>query len=503
MSGTWQQHFEGLASSTHAARARWALLTERPYLVSAAVVALTTLVAWLLYQGDMSPSIIPLYLVGVLLCASTAGRRSAVLGALLSFLAFKFFFVPPIFTFSIDDSGDVLRLLTFIITALIGGGMAVRAREQALAAQHLANETAALYDLSQAISAQFAFDRIAPTIVATTMRLVACPACWLLVRNPDGSLREVAQAGVWEARGCLIETPLRSGGELLGVLRIALAPEQAALPAGRRLLDTLANQAALALERSRLAEAAAHAEALAESDRLKSTLLSAVSHDFRTPLASIIAAADELAAEDVTWSPTARREFSALIRAEAERLNRLLINLLDLTRLEAGVLHPQRGWYNIAEIVSVVLERLAPELQERTVELRVPDDLPLVPVDYVQLEQVLWNVLQNALKYSPPGSPLMIRAAAQANALALHIADRGPGIPHAERERVFEKFYRLQPADGARVPGSGVGLAICKGLIAAHGGQISVAGREGGGTVIQIALPLWMPGPAGERENVL
>ncbi len=477
-----------MASGGSSSRRR---LASYPYLVSIAVVTLVTLVAALLQGADIRASIIPVYLVGVFVCSATTGRGPAVLCAVLSFLVFKFFFVPPIFSFTIDDPGDFVRLLTFLIPAIIGGGMAVRVREQALAAQQRASEMAALYDLSQAISIELTFDRIAALIVETTMRLLSCPTCWLLVREPDGALRVVASRGQGTVNGHLVEAPLRTTGDTLGVLRVALLDEQVPLPPeSRRLLDTLASQAALALERSHLAQAAARAEALAESDRLKSTLLSAVSHDFRTPLASITAAADELIAEDVHWAPEARRDFGRVIQVEAERLNRLLTNLLDLSRLEAGAVRQQRGWYNIAEIAGVVLERLAAELQDRPVTVEVPDDLPLVPVDYVQIEQVLWNVLQNAIKYSSPGAPIHMTARAHGGALELCVADRGRGIPPAERERVFEKFYRVQTVDSPRVPGAGIGLSICKGLIEAHDGQISIEGREGEGTVVHIRLPV-------------
>ena len=467
------------------------LPSAHPYLMSIGTVTGVTLLAWLLQYVGLGASIIPLYLIGVLICATSAGRGPAILSAVLSFLLFKFLFVPPIFTLTIDDTADVLQLGIFLVTALIGGGMAVRVREQALKARQYAGETTALYELSQATSTQLDFERIAPLIVTTTGQLLDCPACVLLVYERDGALQELARVGQANAETPGVEMPLRTSTETLGVLRVSLPDERRALePDQQRLLETLAGQAALALERSRLAQAAAQAEVLAESDRLKSTLLAAVSHDFRTPLASITAAADELVAEDVQWSPAARLEFSAVIRAEAERLNRLVINLLDLTRLEAGVLRPQRGWYNIAEIVDGVLRWLAAGLADRPLEVHVPDDLPLLPVDYVQIEQVLWNVLQNALKYSPAGSPLMISAWLDTDALILHIADQGRGIPPTERPLVFEKFYRFEDPDQPRVTGSGVGLTICKGLVEGHGGRITLLEREGGGTVVEIRLPL-------------
>ncbi|MDQ5854674.1 MAG: DUF4118 domain-containing protein [Chloroflexota bacterium] len=216
------------------------LVAEQPYLWSVAIVALVTIAAWLLQQGGMSANFTALYLVGVLLCASSAGRWPALVCAVLSFLAFKFFFVPPIFTLTVDDTRDVLHLLVFLVTALIGGRMAVRVREQAMAAQQLANETTALYDLSQAISTQLEFDRIAPLIIDTTLRILPCQACCLYLLAADGSLSEVAQGGQWHASASLAEASLYSGSQTIGVLRVALAPGQAPLDAGRqRLLNTL------------------------------------------------------------------------------------------------------------------------------------------------------------------------------------------------------------------------------------------------------------------------
>jgi len=469
------------------------LLVAHGYIWSVAIVVIVTAMIWVLQHAlTLSlASISPIYLVAVLLCATTAGRWPAMLCAGLSFVAFKYFFVEPIYSFSVDDAEDVSRLLIFLATAFLAGGMAIRVREQATAEQQRADEAAALYDLSQAISTELDFGAIAPLIVATTMRLLEVSGCRLLLAGRDGSFSTAAERGHWPTNVEVIEAPLRSGGQTLGMLQITSVAQQSLLGDDRqRLLETLANQAALALERSRLANAAAQAEALAASDRLKSTLLSMVSHDFRTPLGSIIAAADELIAEDIAWSPVASRDFARVIQAQAQRLNHLVTNLLDLTRIEAGVLHPQRGWYNVAEIIYTVVERLTTDLADRPVELVIADDLPLVPVDYLQLEQVLWNIIQNALNYSPSDSPITIVVAVQDNALLIHVGDRGPGIAPEQRTQVFEKFYRLPQAHGEHIPGTGIGLAICKGLIEAHCGRIAILGREGGGTLVEIALPM-------------
>ncbi|HEU5103935.1 MAG TPA: ATP-binding protein [Roseiflexaceae bacterium] len=471
----------------------WAqdIARRHSYLWSISVVAIVTALLWFAQYYVHVENVALFYLVAVLLCAVTAGRAPALLGAVLSFLAFKFFFVEPRFTFTIDNISDPWQLVSFIAAALIAGAITLYAREQAATARKQAREMAILYQVSQSISTELDFDRIAPVIVETTEQLIGCPACRLLLSQDDGGFEVVAARGNWPPYYENVDARLRAGEQIIGLLRVAVVPELPMLaPNQQRLLETLANQAALALERSRLAQAAARAEALAESDRLKSSLLSAVSHDLRTPLAAITAAADELMADDVQWTRPAILDFAQIIKSEATQLYHLVLNMLDLTRIEAGVLRPQRGWYNVAEIIYRVLQRLAPSLEGRPIDLHVPDDLPLIPVDYIQLEQILWNVLQNALTYAPPASALSIVARQQSGSVILTIGDCGPGIPAEERTRVFEKFYRLSRTHQAGQPGAGLGLAICKGLVEAHGGEIAIGDREGGGALVTIRLPL-------------
>lgn len=463
----------------------------RPYIWSIALVGAATSALTLVHRQINIESGALLCVLVVLLCAAVLGLGPAVLGAALTFIAFNFFFVPPIFTFAIDGANDVGQFVMFVAAALIGGGLTVRAREQAAAAREKAHETTVLYTLSQAISAELDFRAIAPVILDTAMQLLDCRTCQLLLVGPDEVLTSFMRAGDWPIDAHTVETSLRSGDTSLGVLRIGLAPEQKALAEGKyQLLENLATQAALALERSRLAQVAAQAAQLAESDRLKSSLLSAVSHDLRTPLATIMAAADDLAADDISWSATATRDMAQLVRGEAERLNHLVTNMLDLTRIEAGVLRPRRGWYNIAEIVYRVVQRLATTLEHHQLELAVPDDLPLVPVDYIQIEQVIWNVLENAAKYAPANSPITVTAWHQEGAVLLRVSDQGPGIPVDQRTRVFDKFYRLSRPDNAQIAGAGIGLAICKGLVEAHGGRITIEGGPDGGTLVEIRLLL-------------
>ena len=468
-----------------------AIAGAHPYLWCLGILALSTGLLWFVQPYIHADNISLCYLIVVLVCAVMAGRVPAVLSAFASFLVFKFFFVEPLFALTIANITDPLQLLSFLIAALIASTITLRARDQAAVARAQAREMSILYDVSQSISAELSFERIAPVIVEITRQLLGCPACRLSLARADGVLEVCAASGAWPASGATADAVVRAGEQTFGMLRVALGSQRTVLNnTQQQLLETLATQAALALERSRLAHSAARAEALAASDRLKSTLISAVSHDLRTPLAAISAAADELMADDVQWAGPAVLDFAQIIKDEATQLYHVVSNLLDLTRIEAGVLQPQRGWYNVAEIIYHVLQRLAPRLELRPMDVRLPDDLPLIPVDYIQLEQVLWNVLQNALIYTPAATPILIAAEVQPGTLELQVGDRGPGIPAGEHARVFEKFYRLPHAHPASLQGAGVGLAICKGLIEAHGGTIALRDRVGGGTLVRIRLPL-------------
>jgi two-component system sensor histidine kinase KdpD len=452
---------------------------------------MVTVIAHLLRPIIELATISLMYLLGVLVCASAAGRRAAVGCAFLSFITYNFFLVPPLYTFHVAHSQDMLRLLLFLLTALIGGGLAARLRDRAAQAHQQATELEALYTLSQGISAHVDFSTIAPLITATACSIVPAAMASLAILTDDGSERCVATTTVdlllpsmdsWAIPLIIDQVPR-------GVLRVTISPtSRGGVPANRRLLELLGHQAALALQRSHLATAAVQAEALAESDRLKSMMITTISHDFRTPLAAINAAAEELQSTDVAWSPEAQQQFIQVIATESTRLTTLVTNLLDLTRLEAGALRLHQGWYDPTEILTRVLDRLDPDLRTRPLELALPSDLPLIPVDYIYLEQIVWNVLQNALKYSPPATSILIAAFVSAPWLEINVGDRGPGIPLAERSRVVEKFYRS--AQTAALPGVGIGLAICDGLIAAHGGQLHFADRPGGGLLVRVLLPL-------------
>jgi two-component system sensor histidine kinase KdpD len=267
-------------------------------------------------------------------------------------------------------------------------------------------------------------------------------------------------------------------------------------PEQRQLLDTLSRQTAMALERAFLSETAEKSRARAEKEELRSALLSSVSHDLRTPLAAITGAASTLLAEPSGFREQ-QTDLLETIFEEADRLNRLVSNLLDMTRLESGSMVVHKEWTPLEEVIGAALNRLDKQLVEHPVSTALPYDLPLVPLDGVLMEQVFFNLLENAAKYTPPGSPIEIAARHDGDAILVEVADRGPGFAPGSEQRVFDKFYR---ASGSGAAGTGLGLTICRGIVLAHGGTITALAREGGGAVFRMRLPLDGGAPSLESE---
>jgi two-component system sensor histidine kinase KdpD len=293
--------------------------------------------------------------------------------------------------------------------------------------------------------------------------------------------------------------PLMASGGTVGVLGVR--PEDShSLEAPEHLhqLETFANQIALALERARLADEAQHAQVQAEADRLRSSLLSSVSHDLRTPLASITGAASSLLEAGTALDASTHRELLETIQEESERLGRLVNNLLQMTRLESGALQLRKDWHPLEEIVGAALGRLKRALGDRPVTTRMPEDLSLVPIDDVLIEQVFINLVDNAIKYTPAGSAIEIAAWTGESAVTVEVADHGPGLTPGEEQRVFEKFYRGDPA---ATRGAGLGLAICRGFVQAHGGRIWAENRRGGGAAFRFTLPLTGTPPVLEPSD--
>ncbi|HEX7737761.1 MAG TPA: ATP-binding protein [Ktedonobacteraceae bacterium] len=307
------------------------------------------------------------------------------------------------------------------------------------------------------------------------------------------------------SRSYLSLIPLKTGQKIGGVLCLLIEEDPRRFSTEKRLGSeadrsdprstffwAFVDQAASMIEHARLRREGLQVEVLQRTDSLRAALISSVSHDLRTPLTSIKAAASSLLQDDVQWSDEERHSFTQAIEHEADRLNRLVENLLDMSRIEGGALKPEKEWYPIGELLHDVLSRMQLLLHGRQVTMDMPEDLPPVELDYLMIDQVVTNLIENALRYTPAGSPLEISTAVTATELIVSVADRGPGIPASELERIFDKFYRVM--DRARqtgaTGGTGVGLSVCRGLVEAHGGRIWAANRRGGGAIFRFTLPL-------------
>lgn len=475
-----------------------------------AILAASTGLCWwtrpLLTLADQAM----LYLLGVLIASVRLGRGPSFFAAAGSVAALDFFFVPPFFTF---DVAHVRYLVTFGVMLAVGATVSHlmhRIREQAETARLREARTATLYAVSQQFAVQTQVDEIAATAIHHVENLTGAAAA-VFVADAGGELRRQGSTETMQppSEGERAEVrrvfergePSDDGGDriflplvgtrgALGVFELTRRGSSGAvIPAAQgQLVRTLVAQTALALERAMLAEQAARADITAEMERTRSALLSAVSHDLRTPLAAITGTAEALLDEHTDLSTAARSELLETIRDEAARLSRLVSNLLDLTRLESGALQVRKETCPLEEIVASSLSRLGTLLEKRDVRVDLPDEMLLVAVDPLLLEQVLVNLLENAVRYSPAESPIELAAGVHGGEVLVSVADRGPGIPIGEEKLVFEKFYRTD--DGRRAGGTGLGLAICRAILAAHGGRIEAENRAEGGARFLLTLPL-------------
>ena len=441
-----------------------------------------------------------LYLLVVLVSATTFGLGPGILASIVAFLAFNYFFVAPLHTLLIETSQDLIGLLTFLLVAMVTSSLAGTARAQADTAARSAGELETLYGLSQGISAEVDLDRILPLVARMTLQLIDVPMCAVLLYSAEGRLEERAVSGAPPPHPTHhVDAFLRSGPRVLGLLRVLQRSVTEPLSVSEReRLDTIAAQVLLVLERARLVAEVGRAQSEAAAERVKGVLLSSVSHDLRTPLAVIKGAVTNLLDPAVDWQADARGELLGAIDQETDRLNRLLGNLLDMSRIESGAWHPQRGWHDLAELIATVLGRMRPLMAGHPLSADIPAALPPLLFSYAQIEQVLTNILENAAKYTPAGTPVTLAVRAEPDLVRVAIADRGPGIPVGMEARIFEKFVRTAGPE-RHADGTGLGLAICKGIIEAHGGRIWAASLPGGGACFTFTLPLApLEMPAGD-----
>jgi two-component system sensor histidine kinase KdpD len=462
------------------------------------------------------PNISLVFLTAVLFSAVTSGLGPSLFASLLSVLAYNYFFLPPLYTFTIADPANVLALVAFMIVAVIASNLASRTRDQAITAAKRANTTAELYAFSRKLAGTATLDDV---LWATAYQIAAMLKVRVVMLLPDDDGRLDVRAGyppeddldeadfaaarwTWDRNhpagrgsdtlpgGKRLFLPLRTGRGAVGVIGIDKdAPGALLTPDERRLLDALADQAAIGIERTKLAEDIDEARLLAETERLRSALLTSISHDLRTPLASIIGAITSLRSYGAHYGAETRDELMSTVQDEAERLNRFVGNLLDMTRLESGALEPKRDYVDLSEIVGTALDRTAKIMNAHRIEIALAPDLPMVKLDAVLMEQVLVNLLDNAAKYAPSGSTITLEARESQDHLVIEIIDEGPGIPEDALARVFDKFYRVRQGDRQRA-GTGLGLAICRGFVEALGGLITAENRtDRSGAILRITFP--------------
>ena len=449
-----------------------------------------------------------LNLLTVMLAASTNRLRLALFAATTATLAWTYVFLPPPHSLAITLP-EVFPLAVFFVAAAGTACLTAATKRHALEAEQREQVTSALYGLSLALLSHVTLEESLRSFEGRVSELCRGVSCGFWWRDADGqvlsTLKSVDSADLGppeEVRSVLLSgerldrrrpddtgalyLPLLVGQEVLGVMEARSG--EGASTSDATLLGTVANHAALAVHRNRLEKAAGAALGQLEAERLKTSLLASVSHDLRTPLASIKAAATGISLDDIGPEETARTLVTSIV-SNADRLDRLVRNLLNMSRLEAGAWQPSKELYPLSEILATVLGRLD-ELEASRVRVEMPLDLPLIPLDGQQIEQVLWNLLENALKYSPSSSPLELTAHVSSDALSVTLMDRGEGIPVGEEIRIFQKFYRAHRGGERGVPGVGMGLAICREIIEAHDGRIVASNRAGGGAVFTFTLPL-------------
>jgi two-component system sensor histidine kinase KdpD len=508
---------EGVAKPAVQTAARQEPINLRPYLMALLFVAIGLAAAQLirpLFGGIENVDLV--FLTAVVAVAARYGLWPSLLASVTASLLYNFFFLPPVYTFTITDPTNVAAFFFFMVIALLVSNVAARVRSQADTAIGRVRTTESLYAFSRKLAGTATLDDVLWATAYQTALMLKVRVVLLLPEGgvlavksgypPEDELDQADLAAAnwaWSndrpaGRGSdtlpgakRLFLPMRTGRGAIGVIGIdddrtgpLLTPDQ------RRLLDALVDQGALAIERVLLVEDMDRVKRTVESDRLRGALLTSISHDLKTPLASVLGAASTLRDLGAGLSEAQKSDLIATMIDESERLNRFIANLLDMTKLESGAIVPNAALHDLAEIVGSALRRASKILVHHKVSLELGSDLPMLELDAVLFEQVLFNLLDNAAKYAPGGTTISIRGARDRESVTLQVLDEGNGIPAGELESVFDKFYRVEKGDHVR-PGTGLGLAISRGFVEAMHGTISATNRvDRSGAIITIRLPI-------------
>jgi len=486
----------------------------REYARAAAIIGLCTLASVALRTLLSPVNLLMFYLLGVVAVAMRSSRRAALFASFLSVAAFDFFCVPPYMNFAVSDTEYLFTFAVMLTVGVTISTLTVRIRMQVAHAIERGARTQALYRLTKELTRETRAFEAARKAATITQEVFGSKVVLFLPDEPgkisfrrrttddlpvpsseEGIAQWVFDHGQKAGKGMdtlpgasALYLPLKGSTSTVGVMAVLPNPgEPVASPEQQHLLEIFANQTALAIERAETTAAAREAQLQIETEQMRSGLLSAVSHDLRTPLATITGAASSLRSQADHMNRETQRELLESIEQEAERLSRLVNNLLEMTRLESGAVEVKRDWHPLEEIIGAALTRLERTLGSRPIATHIPEDLPLISVDDVLIEQLFINLFENAAKYTPPGSPIAVDAHADDRGVSVEVADRGPGFDPGDEKRIWQKFYR---GSASTIRGAGLGLAICHAIVAAHGGTISAENRPDGGALIRIWLPL-------------
>lgn len=520
--GTEEKNSEiGIKAGIRTALPRAQPVSLLQYVGGLSMVAGITAVSWMLKNQLEIVNISLVYLLPVLLTAFWWGRLPSYVAALASVLVYDFLFVPPIFTFSVYDIQYLWSFVIFLLVSFLIGGRTELLRSEARGARQREKSIRALYDFSREIAAVVDLDRIAQELASHMAENLGRSTRVLLADNRDvltvrgyhnmdsnhGSAEEQSLSegeyavAVWAYQhsqvagrstdtlpgGNFLYIPLATGDKVVGVFGVKL-DRQTVTPEERQLMNAWVGFAAIAVERVKLTEQASQAALLVEADKLRTALLNSISHELRTPLSTIVGAASMLLDTGVTYSDETRHELLESIQEGSSRMERVVINLLDTARMENGMLHIKNDWCDIEDMVGAALRRIGEAIQKYVIKTELSSPMVLIRGDFVLLEQVLVNLIDNAMKYSLVGSTIIITASQKEDTITIRVLDNGAGIPKEDLQYIFEKFYRVkQPR---KIAGTGLGLSISKSIIEAHKGKIWAENRLSGGAAISFTLPV-------------
>jgi two-component system sensor histidine kinase KdpD len=445
-------------------------------------VLLVFLLTWVLvvFQSSLStPVIALLFLLPVVIAAGYFSITGGIAASITSFLAFNYYFIPPLHTFAVHQTRDLLALIVFLVVAVIISQSLSQAKIGLITAVNRERETTILYEFNVSLAGSIREKEIVEIIGKKIIEHFPVEKITITFKPVQKPLERFIYSEVKREikREAEVILPISGGLNSRGEIKV-WEKEELDQPQ-LRLLRAFASQATLVLEKAYLASMENRAKLLEESDRLKSTLLSSVSHELRTPLSTIKASVSSLRSGEIDWDSEARKELLTAVEEESDHLNQLVGNLLDMSRIEMGALNPNQKSYPLREILSGTIRRMKQALSSHELIINIPEDLPLVYVDFSQLDQVFSNLLSNSAKYAPENTRITVNASVESyNLVKVQVINEGPPVAEEHLRRIFDKFYRV--TDAAMVTGTGLGLSICKGIIEAHNGKIwAENGKEG------------------------